>query len=151
MTRSMNWLIVIPFVFALVIIGVAFGPKGQPQVGSVDGRLRTCPESPNCVCSEAGEREMASIAPLSFAGSAGAAWTKAKEAIVAAGGEIQLADDGYLWATFTTRWMRFVDDVELRMDAEHQVIQIRSASRVGYSDMGVNRERVERLRALFGK
>ena len=46
---------------------------------------------------------------------------------------------------------RFVDDLECRLDAENRVIHVRSASRVGYSDLGVNRKRVERLRARFGQ
>jgi len=65
------------------------------------------------------------------------------------GGKIQEEHDGYLWATFTSRVFRFVDDVEFRMVPSDGIIHVRSGSRVGYSDLGVNRKRVEKLRAGF--
>ncbi|MDQ6965890.1 MAG: DUF1499 domain-containing protein, partial [Mariprofundaceae bacterium] len=58
-------------------------------------------------------------------------------------------DDDYLHATFTSRLFRFVDDVELHRDAASGVVHIRSASRVGHSDFGVNRKRVEVIRKLL--
>jgi uncharacterized protein (DUF1499 family) len=72
-----------------------------------------------------------------------------KEALVEMGAEIQKEGNGYLWATFTTRVFRFVDDMALRMEAARGVIHVRSASRVGYWDLGVNRKRVETLRVRF--
>jgi uncharacterized protein (DUF1499 family) len=54
-----------------------------------------------------------------------------------------------LWATFTSKVFRFVDDVELRLDPQNNCIQVRSASRIGYSDLGVNRQRIDKLRALY--
>lgn len=60
-------------------------------------------------------------------------------------------DERYLWATFSTRIFRFIDDLELRLDEENGVMHVRSSSRVGYSDMGANRRRVEDLRLRFGK
>ena len=59
--------------------------------------------------------------------------------------------DGYLYAQFTTRWMTFVDDLELWVDPVNNVVQVRSASRVGRKDFGVNRDRVERLGAGLAK
>jgi uncharacterized protein (DUF1499 family) len=67
------------------------------------------------------------------------------------GGEIQEEHDGYLWTTFTSRLFRFVDDVEFRMVFTDGIIHVRSGSRVGYSDLGVNRRRVEKLRTLFNQ
>ncbi len=67
------------------------------------------------------------------------------------GGKIEEEHDGYLWATFASRLFRFVDDVEFRMVSIDGIIHVRSASRVGYSDLGVNRRRVERLRTLFNQ
>jgi uncharacterized protein (DUF1499 family) len=67
------------------------------------------------------------------------------------GGKIQEEHDGYLWTTFTSRLFRFVDDVEFRMVSTDGIIHVRSASRVGYSDLGVNRRRVEKLRTLFNQ
>jgi len=67
------------------------------------------------------------------------------------GGKIVLEDGSYLWATFSTRIFRFIDDLELRMDEESDVIHVRSSSRVGYSDLGANRRRVEDLRLRFAQ
>ena len=112
----------------------------------VDGKLRACPSSPNCVSSES-EDESSRIAPLVFQGAPEIAWDRLKEAIGDMGGEIQKEQDTYLWSTFKSRVFRFVDDVEFRMVATNGIIHVRSASRKGYSDFGVNRKRVEKLRA----
>jgi len=65
------------------------------------------------------------------------------------GGRIEEVDDSFLHATFRSSLFRFVDDVSCRLDDENNRIHIRSASRVGYSDFGVNRKRVEQLRKQF--
>jgi uncharacterized protein (DUF1499 family) len=119
-----------------------------PDAKLVDGRLRPCPGTPNCVCSEDGD-PAAQIAPLAFEGAPERAWRRLTESIRALGGTIVADRDGYLRATFTSRVFRFVDDVELRMVADRGLIHVRSASRVGKSDFGVNRKRVEALRARF--
>jgi uncharacterized protein (DUF1499 family) len=67
------------------------------------------------------------------------------------GGRIEREGDGYLWASFATRIFRFVDDVEFRMVADQGTIHLRSASRVGYSDLGVNRRRVAEIRNRFDR
>ena len=63
------------------------------------------------------------------------------------GAELVTVSDDYLYARFTTRWLKFVDDTEFWFDPQAQVIQVRSASRVGRRDFGVNRARVEQVRA----
>jgi len=67
------------------------------------------------------------------------------------GGKIEEEHDGYLWAIFTSRVFRFVDDVEFRMVSTDGMIHMRSGSRKGYSDLGVTRRRVEKLRTLFNE
>jgi uncharacterized protein (DUF1499 family) len=121
-----------------------------PETQLVDGRLRPCPDKPNCVSSEE-KRGDAQVAPLAFQGPPAAAWQSLKEAVRQAGGEIRQEGDQYLRATFTSRVFRFVDDVEFRMVAAENLIHVRSASRLGYSDLGANRKRVEKVRALFNK
>lgn len=59
--------------------------------------------------------------------------------------------DHYLHATATTRWLRFVDDVEFYYDKEGGLLHFRSASRIGYSDLGANRRRMQEFQALFNK
>jgi len=121
-----------------------------PEARLVDGRLRPCPDRPNCVSSEE-ERAAARVAPLAFQGPPDAAWQRLQDAIRAAGGEISQEQDQYLRATFTSRVFRFVDDMEFRMVAADSLIHVRSAARLGYSDLGVNRKRVEKLRELFNQ
>ena len=113
--------------------------------GLVDGALAPCPATPNCVCSEAthaadAPHYLAPLAPLLPP----ARWPAIVEAVRAAGGDVVTARDGYLHATFRTPLLGFVDDVELRLAAD--ALHWRSASRVGYSDLGANRRRLESLR-----
>jgi uncharacterized protein (DUF1499 family) len=120
--------------------------RTQPELGVVDGRLRPCPGTPNCVNSEDRGKPWY-IEPLSFKSPAEESWKKITGVIQEMGGKIEIDKNGYIRATFMTPVFRFVDDVELRMDENNAVIQVRSASRVGRSDMGLNRRRVDMLRA----
>ena len=67
------------------------------------------------------------------------------------GGQIEQDTGAYLWAAFRSKGYRFVDDLECRMDIDSKVIHVRSASRVGHSDLGVNRKRVEALRSKMAQ
>lgn len=135
-------------IIGLVFIVLSVSSRKQPELGLFEGRLRPCPDSPNCVCSEHQDHS-AFIEPLLFTTTAENAWDKIKIVIVESGGEVVTDRDGYLHARFVTPLMRYIDDVELRMEHGKQRIQIRSASRVGYSDMGANRDRVARIRSAF--
>ena len=118
-------------------------PESRPQL--VDGRLRPCPGTPNCVCSEEG-----SVEPIAFRGMlADAALQRLRQIIDEMGGVVQGEEGDYLWSTFTVPVFGFVDDVEFRLEREAGVIHVRSASRLGLSDLGVNRGRVEELRSRF--
>ncbi len=92
---------------------------------------------------------MAFVEPLRFEDDVATAWERAQRAVIELGGAILRVDNGYLAATFKTPLFRFVDDVELRLDGTNRVIHVRSASRVGRSDLGENRKRVAELRRLF--
>ena len=134
----------------LLMISFLFS-KAQAGVGVLNGQLMPCPNSPNCVCSEDSEDSASSayIPPFLFAGSVETAWANLKQIVVSSGGTIHSDENFYLLASYTTKWLRFVDDVEFRMDAENKRIHVRSASRVGHSDFGANKKRVEMLRELF--
>lgn len=119
-----------------------------PKTGLAGGKLRPCPNSPNCVVSE-NDMAASRIEALRFSGATDSAWSLLRQVVERSGGIIREDRDGYLWATFTSRVFRFVDDVEFRLEAARGVIHVRSASRAGYSDFGVNRKRVEKLRAAF--
>lgn len=130
---------------ALVVLSLL--SRQPPPLGEIDGRLRPCPPTPNCVVSEhPGE---ARVEPLRFEGDPGRAWQRAERAVTAEGGEIVEARYGYLHAVFRTPLLRFRDDLEMRLDERQNIIHLRSASRVGHSDLGANQARVDRLRERF--
>ena len=109
-----------------------------------EGTLAPCPSSPNCACSE-GPR--ARVAPLEFTGDPDAAFASLIEFLRAEPRvELVTVEPNYVHAVFRTVLLRFRDDLELRLDREGHRIHVRSASRVGYSDLGANRKRIESLR-----
>jgi len=118
------------------------------RTGLIDNQLLPCPSSPNCVCSEI-QGLASSITPLKYQINSAKAWNNAKSTINRMGGQIIEHDERYIHAIFTSRIFRFVDDFELRLDRENRVIHLRSASRTGYSDLGVNRKRTEQFKELF--
>lgn len=119
------------------------------NMGPTDGKLALCPTSPNCVCSQ-DEAADKLIDPLAFDGDAGAAMERLREVVLAMPRTTIVIDDGdYLHAEFRSAIFRFVDDVEFLADADAGVIHVRSASRIGRSDLGVNRKRVEAIRTAF--
>jgi uncharacterized protein (DUF1499 family) len=110
------------------------------------GQLAPCPSSPNCVSSLATD-DGRRIAPLAIPGDTA---TQIARLLAVVGDmprtEIQAQADNYLWVVFTSRLLRFRDDVEFLL-GPGDAVQVRSASRLGYSDLGVNRKRVETIRA----
>ncbi|MEO6564608.1 MAG: DUF1499 domain-containing protein [Casimicrobiaceae bacterium] len=131
------------------LFGSLFAGTMPADLGVHDGRLKACPDRPNCVNSQATDARHV-VAPLAFRGDAAAAMN-ALAAVVAAtpGATIIAARENYLQATFTTPTMGFVDDVEVHADVARKVIHVRSASRLGHSDLDANRNRVEALRRAF--
>jgi len=108
--------------------------------------LASCPSSPNCVISLVADGDQ-KIDAFKFNATDPADFqTQLITAIEADGGVVQDIRSGYVWATYTSSLFRFVDDVEWLYDVDLNVFHVRSASRTGYSDLGVNRKRVERLR-----
>lgn len=133
-------------IFGLPLLALLSACTGSPpgNLGVQNGHLTPCPASPNCVSSQAGDAEHR-IDPLPLAGSPSETRSRLL-AVLASEPRVKLVEekDAYLRAEFTSRTLRFVDDVEFLIGA--QAVDIRSASRLGYADFGVNRERVERLR-----
>jgi uncharacterized protein (DUF1499 family) len=121
--------------------------QGHPA-GVSDGKLAPCPGRPNCVLSEYADGP-SRIEPLTFGGTSEAAWESLRRAVKGIGGTVEREKVDYLWAVFTSTVFRFVDDMEFRMDAATQTIHVRSASRIGYWDLGANRRRVEAIRKRF--
>lgn len=131
----------------LIVPLLSCAGRRPSNLGVADGKLAPCPSTPNCVCSDAGD-EAHAIAPLELAGSSAEAWQRAREAVSGLPRTRIASDrDGYLHAECRSALFGFVDDLELHLRREEGIIAVRSASRVGYSDLGVNRRRVEKLRA----
>lgn len=130
---------------SVVVAGVAgffalgLSSQGGSAPGLVDNRLAQCPTSPNCVSSETGTDSDKAVEPLPIT-----AWDAIPATIADMGGKVTVREDGYIAAEFKSAVFGFVDDVEFRK-AENSV-HVRSASRVGHSDAGVNAARVSELR-----
>lgn len=121
------------------------------NLGVRDGRLAPCPPSPNCVSSQASD-SLHQIAPLSFTSTSEQELSKLKSIIQSLPRtKIITETEDYLYAEFKTALMGFVDDVEFYLDSNAKLIHVRSASRLGYGDLGVNRQRIETIRALFNE
>ncbi len=137
--------LVIVAIIALFVLGQVSSSGAAP--GLVENRLARCPHTMNCVCSEYPDDSAHFIEPIALSGTDPSdALEKARAVISALGGKIQSDAENYLAATFTSSLFRFVDDLEIRLDATQRVLHVRSASRVGRSDLGANRKRVEELR-----
>ncbi|MBD2293431.1 DUF1499 domain-containing protein [Anabaena sphaerica FACHB-251] len=121
------------------------------NLGVKDGRLAPCPSSPNCVSSQSTD-SLHQIPPLSFTSTAEQALSQLKGIIQSLPRtKIITEAEDYLYAEFKSALMGFVDDVEFYLDSQAKVIHLRSASRLGYGDLGVNRQRIETIRALFNR
>jgi uncharacterized protein (DUF1499 family) len=136
-------------VLALAALLSACSGSPPDNLGVHDGRLAPCPESPNCVSSQASDEEHR-VESLPLKGSP--AQTRALLVkLLANEPRVRLIEQSadYLRAEFSSQLLRFVDDVEFLIG--EQAVDVRSASRLGYSDLGVNRKRIEHLRQRFGE
>ena len=122
-----------------------------PHVAEGHDKLAPCPETPNCVSTlSTGEKNK--ITPLTYNTETKVAMSKLVE-VIHSMKRIKIAaqTENYLYTEFTSGFWRFVDDVEFSFDEEKKVIHFRSASRLGKSDFGVNRERMEEIRKQFNE
>jgi len=126
-----------------------FAGTRPADLGIRDGRLAPCPPTPNCVASQVDSADAEHyVAPIGFRADAQAAWAALVDAVRGSGRAAIVAErPGYVSAEFSSRVLGFVDDVEFQLDAGARSIHVRSASRLGRSDLGVNRARVEAIRA----
>lgn len=143
-------ILIVACVLLLFILGVISRSGKAP--GLVAGKLAQCSATPNCVCSEQkddGDHFIDPILlpqnlifdPLSIL----------KNVVSNMGGTIGVESDHYFAATFSSTIFGFMDDLEVRIDPTRNVIHLRSASRVGYGDAGVNRNRAELLKNLYNQ
>ncbi|MSR63532.1 MAG: DUF1499 domain-containing protein [Planctomycetes bacterium] len=153
--KALRYTLTVVSILLLVALGVVacVGCAGiRPTKLGVDGgRLSPCPSSPNCVNSQAqAELDEHFVAALSVEGDPARAWSAAVRAAKALPRASVVEErDGYLWLEIRSRVFGFADDLELALDAAHQRVEVRSCSRLGHSNLGVNRARVEALRGAY--
>lgn len=126
-----------------------FSGKRPNTLGVNNGKLAPCPNSPNCVSSQSTDAQH-QIAPLTFTTNPQQAIANLKNIIQSLPRtKIITETEDYIYAEFKSALMGFVDDVEFYLDPQANIIHVRSASRLGQSDLGVNRQRIETIRAKF--
>ena len=154
------FVIIVALAIALLVAGQMDMLRGAAptDLGLKNGRLKPPANSPNSVSSQASLhanhpfRAYADIAPLAYTGDGAAAFARAVAIVKAMPGTTVVDEkpgSGYLYARCQTRWLKFTDDLELALDKSARVIHVRSASRIGRGDLGVNRARVEAIRAAM--
>lgn len=158
--QVLKWSVIVLAGVGLLVLAAGqaglFGGRVPKDLGVREGRLKPPSRTANSVSSQAGlwaghvRRERAQIAPYVLVGDGAATMAKLKGIVEAMpGARVVESRPDYLYVQFTTRWLRFVDDTEFWFDHAAQVVQVRSASRVGQKDLDVNRKRVEAIRALL--
>jgi uncharacterized protein (DUF1499 family) len=156
----LKWLVIVIVVLAilLLIAGQLGLLKGSEPagLGVKDGKLKRISATENSVSSQASlypespMRQYADIAPLRYTGDTPAAMQRLHDIVHDMNGATVVKTSyGYLYAQYQTQWLKFIDDVEFVADEDAKVIHVRSASRVGRKDLGVNRARVEEIRRRF--
>lgn len=141
---------ILPVLGVLIVLllgGLSFFTRHDVLKSPEQRVLFPCPDTPNCVFSNSSNPD-SSIPPFSLIdNNPRQSWSKLVKAIEQAGGEILVDDGDYCHAVFTSTFFRFKDDLEIKL--EDNLIAVRSASRAGKSDLGQNRKRVEKIRAIY--
>jgi uncharacterized protein (DUF1499 family) len=146
---------------ALIALTIAIGaPMGlfsgtrPDNLGVHDGHLAPPKPTPNNVNSQIDKSADTQhyIEPLRYSGDARKAWAALRQVIDGMPrAKVVTAEPNYLYVEFTSKLMGYVDDTEFYLDEKAGVIQVRSASRLGRSDFGVNRQRIESIRARLAQ
>jgi uncharacterized protein (DUF1499 family) len=155
-TALLSSLLLLGALFVAARLGLFSGQPPQ-DLGVRDGRLKPPSPTRNSVSSQAGlypdhpQRAYADIAPLPVRGGDGRTALLKLSELLRGQPELRVVErhHDYLRAEARTRWLRFVDDLEFWLDPAQQVIHVRSASRLGREDFGVNRKRIEHIRAAW--
>jgi uncharacterized protein (DUF1499 family) len=157
----LKWIVIAAIVAGvLLLLGGQLGlyrGSAPADLGVKDGKLKPPSRTDNSVSSQAGlhadhpMRVAAAVAPIKYSGEGAAAMARLRGVVESMDrAKIVRPEPLYLHAEFTSKWFKFVDDVEFVVDEQESVIHVRSAARLGQKDFGVNRTRVEAIRARFG-
>lgn len=146
------------WLFALIVIVIVgffiyvkLGNKMPEDLGVTDGLLKPCPTSPNCVSTQASPDDMVHyVEPIIYTGDRKATQLKIESSMLSKG-RVRIVSSilGYVHFEVKSPFVGYIDDVELYFPEGDSVVHLRSASRVGYSDFGVNRERVRQITDLL--
>ncbi|MFG1497204.1 DUF1499 domain-containing protein [Saccharospirillum sp. HFRX-1] len=143
--------LVLVALIALNILTIIVQNNRVPELGHDNGKLKPLSKKPNAVSTQADDEERR-VRPWPFKADQAATRAAILAAVKAYGGaEVITEQDDYIYVVFTTAKMHFHDDVEFYLDSEAQQVHFRSASRAGYSDMGLNRQRYEQLTELYAQ
>ena len=124
--------------------------KSKKPIGILNGKFHPCSKSPNCVSTHATDDKQ-KMNPIKFSGSLNEAKDKIIDIISSLKrSKIITNKENYIHAEFRTATFKFVDDVEFLFDDSEKIIHFRSRARSGYSDMGVNRKRMETIGNKYG-
>jgi uncharacterized protein (DUF1499 family) len=153
-----NWATISLIVLIALIMLIIFGSRWYnteyahaKNLGLSKGQLIECGKNPNCVSSQTTQSSMR-IAPINASDTPELTWLMLRDLVETIPQAILITEnETYRHYQFTTPLMGFIDDVELLYDRKKQLIQVKSASRVGQSDFGANRKRVELLRKGLNK
>lgn len=139
-------LIMVLIISSIGLLGLSMTANRPTDLGVSNGKLAKCPDSPNCISTQA-DSETHQMEPVSFTGDMDAAVSKIKQTVAKNFSRAELIEEkgGYLRYEFTSLIFRFVDDIEFVVDDTSKQIHFRSASRVGHSDMGANRRRMQKI------
>ena len=145
--KKMRLLLLLPILFWIAVQFLNYRSQPAAMLGATDGMLAECPASPNAVCSQS-ESEQHAISPISYAPNAPASAWAALRKVVSDIPRVTIVEetDGYLRGECRTLLMRYVDDIEFVHVPAENMIHVRSASRIGYSDLNANRKRMEQVR-----
>ncbi|MCP4129466.1 MAG: DUF1499 domain-containing protein [bacterium] len=145
----MKFVVIVNILSICLVVAISLtscSGKNPGILGVKDEKLSACPDSPNCVSSQAPDK-VHLIKALSYSGTQEEAHKKIIEIVKSMKRTVVITTEGnYIHAEFTSAVFRFVDDVEFFLNDSTKEIHVRSASRIGYSDMGVNRKRIEEIR-----
>lgn len=139
----------------LVSVILLTGCSGtMTNLGINEGKLQSCPKTPNCINSQSGT-EGQKVQSINYTGTQKEAHERLLQIIKTEKRTKTITVQGnYIRVEFTSALFRFVDDVEFYFPEGQErdgVIHVRSASRIGHSDLGANRKRIERIRSKFSK
>lgn len=149
--KTTAWVLLVLLLILVTVLGVRswLSRSNPPELGLVDGGLVRCGSAPNCVSSVGSDADHR-VAALPYVGDRARTQEKLAAILLTMPRMQQVQREDRYWRyAQVSALFRFIDDVEFLFDDQAQLIHVRSASRVGYSDLGVNRKRVEALRAAL--